>query len=124
MQGYFLHLSNSGLESNAFNPSRLFFTSIEFGIECVEVFAVDVYKRQRSGRLWKQSEGAESFPDNRRKADIGTGKGEAAVGYPGCCGKKNEKRKILRQALTERPDSFILISATRYSGKKCIFGRI
>ncbi|WP_207662001.1 hypothetical protein, partial [Eisenbergiella massiliensis] len=39
--GYFLHLSNSGLESNAFNPSRLFFTSIEFRIECVEVFAVE-----------------------------------------------------------------------------------
>ena len=43
MQGYFLHLSNSGLESNAFNPSRLFFTSIEFGIECVEVFAVEFF---------------------------------------------------------------------------------
>ena len=55
--GLFLHLLKFRLESNAFNPSRLFyiyriqdwkathsiqasfFTSIEFGIECVEVFA-------------------------------------------------------------------------------------
>lgn len=36
-----MHLSNSGLEGNAFNPPRLTLASVEFRVEGVEVFAVE-----------------------------------------------------------------------------------